>query len=93
MLSETAPIPGSEKILALATGHHTYSTGCIVRIDPTDLCDQAVPDPNIREIPGRAGAVDNFSLPDHKIKPLRDGEGVCRQNDGQCQQLSVFGDE
>ncbi len=35
MLSETAPIPGSDKFLALATGHHTYSTGCIVRIDPT----------------------------------------------------------
>jgi len=35
MISETAPIPGSAKVVALATGHHSFSTGCIIRIDPT----------------------------------------------------------
>ena len=35
MISETAPIPNSTKVVALATGHHSFSTGCIIRIDPT----------------------------------------------------------
>ncbi|MDP6543438.1 MAG: hypothetical protein QGH60_05560 [Phycisphaerae bacterium] len=34
MISETAPIPNSTKVVALATGHHSFSTGCIIRIDP-----------------------------------------------------------
>ncbi len=34
MISGTAPIPGSQKVVALATGHHSFSTGCIVTIDP-----------------------------------------------------------
>ena len=36
MLSETAPIPGTSSFYALATGHHTYSTGCVVRISPEE---------------------------------------------------------
>ncbi|MHC4506789.1 MAG: HzsA-related protein, partial [Planctomycetota bacterium] len=35
MISSTAPVPGSQKVVALATGHHSFSTGCIVLIDPT----------------------------------------------------------
>jgi len=43
MLSETVPIPGSHKVVALATGHHSFSTGCIVRIDPLIGQDEAPP--------------------------------------------------
>ncbi|MCP4376366.1 MAG: hypothetical protein GY794_09355 [bacterium] len=35
MISETVAIPNSSKVVALATGHHSFSTGCIIRIDPT----------------------------------------------------------
>jgi len=35
MISETVAIPNSTKVVALATGHHSFSTGCIIRIDPT----------------------------------------------------------
>lgn len=35
MISSASVVPDSDKIFALATGHHTYSTGCVVRIDPS----------------------------------------------------------
>ncbi len=35
MVSSTAPIPNSRKVVALATGHHSFSTGCIITIDTT----------------------------------------------------------
>ena len=35
MVSSTAPIPNSKKVVALATGHHSFSTGCIITIDTT----------------------------------------------------------
>ena len=34
MISESVPIPGTRKVTALATGHHSFSTGTIVTIDP-----------------------------------------------------------
>jgi len=34
MISETVPIPGSDKVVALATGHHSFSTGTIITINP-----------------------------------------------------------
>ena len=35
MVSSAAPIPDSKKVVALATGHHSFSTGCIITIDTT----------------------------------------------------------
>jgi len=43
MLSSMSTIPGSQKVLALATGHHTYSTGAMVLIDPTQGDDYEEP--------------------------------------------------
>ena len=34
MISETVPIPNSNKVVALATGHHSFSTGTVITIDP-----------------------------------------------------------
>ncbi|NQT88566.1 hypothetical protein HQ560_17505, partial [bacterium] len=43
MISEAVPIPGSRRVVALATGHHSFSTGSIVRIDPLIGQDDAAP--------------------------------------------------
>ena len=34
MISETVPIPGTRKVVALGTGHHSFSTGTVLVIDP-----------------------------------------------------------
>ncbi len=34
MISEAVPVPKSPMVVALATGHHSFSTGTIIRIDP-----------------------------------------------------------
>ena len=35
MITETRAIPGSPKVVATAQGHHSYTAGCLVLIDPT----------------------------------------------------------
>jgi len=68
MVSSTAPIPNSKKVVALATGHHSFSTGCIITIDTT--VGENGPDPIKRitpEIPffeAEAGAIKgSYSTP------------------------------
>ncbi|MHC5068215.1 MAG: HzsA-related protein, partial [Planctomycetota bacterium] len=49
MITEPRAIPGSQRVVATATGHHSYSTGTIVLIDPSK--GENGPDPLTRLTP------------------------------------------
>ncbi len=69
VITETRAIPNSRKVVAVAMGHHSYTAGCLVVIDPDKGEDGYAPLSKLTPETPYAEAEDYFAAPGNYMTP------------------------
>ena len=69
VITETRAIPNSRKVVAVAMGHHSYTAGCLVIIDPDKGEDGFAPLTKLTPETPYAEAEDYFAAPGNYMTP------------------------